>query len=89
MKLSLNYKSLADASGGPLGESDVGEVISDSGKRVNVKALTGAKKDKTWWYDKDAVECVSAEFIAAAKAAEGGSGNKFVGSTCGGFVLCM
>ena len=72
VKLSSDYKSVSDAGEGPLGESDVGEVLS-TGNRLKVKALTGAKKDREWWYEKDAVQCASAEFIASAKAQGAGS----------------
>jgi hypothetical protein len=78
VKLSVGYKSMSDAADRPLGEGDIGEVLvyDGSSRPYKIKALTGAKKDNVWWYDKGAVESATDQFIASALEASGKEANE-------------
>ena len=55
--LTDGYASHGDASGGPLKPGDEGKVVEakGGGGRVRVRALTGSKVGKDWWYDQAAL----------------------------------
>ena len=62
-----------DAGDGPLREEDQGEIVEvDEGKSkpYKVKALTGSRAGKTWWYLKGAITPITSEELTEKKRGE-------------------